>query len=251
MDGEELESAGRMAEDTFVRQMKRRRRALGLSQAELAERVSRKGGTLYQQTIAKIESGLRRVQLQEADLIAEALDASVAEMLTDSIGASESNPEEMEIEELVDLIKEIQRRRDTVSSVVHQARETASEAERVAREAHAHAAVAAMRAEQAARELRVFTDELAQVEAEHSRLTHISLGRQSELNALLGPRWREKVRVRRPITREMLLEGNEHLKKLRDLADAAPNVSDPEREKLMEAIEALEKRLTQAGDDEG
>ncbi|MFG2855665.1 helix-turn-helix transcriptional regulator [Streptomyces mirabilis] len=251
MDDNELESAGRMAEDIFVRQMKRRRRALGLSQAELAERVSRKGGSLYQQTIAKIESGLRRVQLQEADLIAEALDASVAEMLTESIGVSESAPEEMDIEELIDLIKQLQRRRGTLSSAVHAARETVNRAEEEAREAHARAAVTATRADQAARELRVLTDELMQVEAEHSRLASISLGRQSELNALLGPRWREKLRVRRPITLQMLQEGNEHLKTLRDLADTAPNVSDPEREKLREAIEALEARLTPTEDDEG
>lgn len=54
---------------------------LGLSQAELAERIVALGGNMYQQTIAKLESGQRALRMAEADVIAAALGSTVADML--------------------------------------------------------------------------------------------------------------------------------------------------------------------------
>lgn len=78
-----MQDPGPTAEATFVRQMKQRRSYLGLSQTDLAERVVALGGNLYQQTIAKIEAGQRAIKLDEADALAAALGATVAEMLVD------------------------------------------------------------------------------------------------------------------------------------------------------------------------
>jgi len=87
LESEELEEAGQVAEEVFVKQLRRRRLLLGLSQAEVAERVVALGGSLYQQTIAKIEAGTRAVRLGEADVLAKALNANVAEMLSEEINA--------------------------------------------------------------------------------------------------------------------------------------------------------------------
>lgn len=70
-----------MAEERFISNMKRLRTMLGLSQAELAERIVALGGNMYQQTIAKLESGQRALRMVEADVIAAALGSTVSDML--------------------------------------------------------------------------------------------------------------------------------------------------------------------------
>ncbi|MFJ2007374.1 helix-turn-helix transcriptional regulator [Streptomyces chartreusis] len=74
------------AEEAFIAQMKRRRSLLNLSQGELAVRLSALGENLYQQTIAKLESGQRSLKLSEADAIARALGTTVQEMLSGVFG---------------------------------------------------------------------------------------------------------------------------------------------------------------------
>ncbi|WP_159030531.1 helix-turn-helix domain-containing protein [Streptomyces sp. CB01201] len=69
------------AEHRFVSNMKRLRAMLGLSQAELAEKIVALGGNMYQQTIAKLESEQRALRMSEADIIATALGTTVADML--------------------------------------------------------------------------------------------------------------------------------------------------------------------------
>lgn len=81
LEAENVQVAEDNAEVVFVRQMKRRRTRLGLSQSELADRVVALGGNLYQQTIAKMEAGKRSIRLAEADTLARALGTTVAEML--------------------------------------------------------------------------------------------------------------------------------------------------------------------------
>ncbi|MFF1321476.1 helix-turn-helix transcriptional regulator [Streptomyces chartreusis] len=201
MGEDELVGAGHMAEDIFVRQMKRLRAAHGLSQSELADRVTELGGSLYQQTIAKIESGQRAVRLQEADLIAKALRSSVSEMLAAAIDKAdadpEANPETMDIESLLARVQAAQRRRDGLAANLHDARRAEAEA-RVALDA-AEARAAAAMAE--ARRAQAHHDE---VQAELHYLTRISLNRQAEFNRVYGPRWREKMSTRPPITVEEL-----------------------------------------------
>lgn len=206
MDDAELVGAGRMAEDMFVRQMKRLRAARGLSQAELAERVAKLGGNLYQQTIAKIESGQRAVRLQEADLIAQALRSSVSEMLSTAIGDDESDPdsdpETMDIEDLLTRVIAAQRRREGLAHELQDAR-------RAEREAREELAVAQARADAYLAAVRRAQLDHDEVEAELRHLTRISLERQSEFNRKYGPRWREKLSAHKPISVEMLTRGSE------------------------------------------
>lgn len=206
LDEDELVGAGHMAEDIFVRQMKRLRAAHGLSQAELADRVRDLGGNLYQQTVAKIEAGQRAVRLQEADLIAQALRSSVSEMLAAAIEKAdedpEANPETMDIESLLTRVTAAERRRDGLAANLHDARRTEAEA-RVALEA-AEARAAAAMAE--ARRAQAHHDE---AQAELHYLARISLNRQAEFNRAYGPRWRDKLRSRPPISVEELTRGFE------------------------------------------
>lgn len=112
MDEYEQTQAGHVAEDMFVRQMKRRRMILGLSQNDLAERVSALGGAMFQQTIAKIEAGQRAVKLAEADLLARALDSSVSDFLKDAVDeAAKEDGAELSIDDLRSLVRAAERRR--------------------------------------------------------------------------------------------------------------------------------------------
>jgi transcriptional regulator with XRE-family HTH domain len=90
LEGEELVQAGHMAEDIFIRQMKRYRQKLGLSQVDLAARITALGSSMYQQTIAKIESGHRAVRIAEADVIARALETSITDMLSDAVARADT-----------------------------------------------------------------------------------------------------------------------------------------------------------------
>ncbi|MFE4701425.1 helix-turn-helix transcriptional regulator [Streptomyces sp. NPDC056738] len=237
MDEHELTQAGHMAEDVFVRQMKRRRVLLQLSQAELATRISELGGSLYQQTIAKIESGQRAVRLQEADLIARALESTVSEMLALSIGDPESSPETMDIEELITQVKALHRRRDSYIERVEEARDIEAHAIAAVQAANQRAAVAAMESRRA----RVQLDE---IQAELNHYSRISLERQSELNAKFGPRWRKELGIHEPITGEWLMEQQRvRLDEMRDLAASSKPMADVDRDKLQKSIEELEERL--------
>ncbi|MFE4409084.1 helix-turn-helix transcriptional regulator [Streptomyces sp. NPDC056821] len=71
---------GPTAETNFVLRMRLLREARGISQAEVAARVTRLGVQLPQQTIARIEAGKRSLRLDEAEAIARALGSSLTEM---------------------------------------------------------------------------------------------------------------------------------------------------------------------------
>ncbi|MEU1302825.1 helix-turn-helix transcriptional regulator [Streptomyces shenzhenensis] len=243
MDAEETAAAGRMAEDMFVRQMRRRRAMLDLSQSELAERVSRLGGSLYQQTIAKIESGQRAVRLQEADLIAQALGTTVSGMLSQSIDSATNDPEEMDVAELVGRAKSAQRQREEAAVRLAAAQREEAEANEATRVAQVRLAAAAEAARHASAELQM-------AEAELKEITRASLKRQSEMNAAFGPRWGELMSLHPPITREQLLRWNrEHLEQMKETADSG-TMNSRDREVLMKSIEDLENRLKTRGDEE-
>lgn len=57
------------------------RTARGMTQAQLAEMVSKQGITFRQQTVVKIEAGQRPLRLREADVVANALDVDLASLL--------------------------------------------------------------------------------------------------------------------------------------------------------------------------
>jgi transcriptional regulator with XRE-family HTH domain len=240
----EAEGAGRLAEDLFVRQMRRRRAALDLSQAELADRVENLGGSLYQQTIAKIESGQRAVRLTEAALIAEALGSSVSEMLSKAIGDPESSLEKIDIEGLLAQVHAAQRHRNEMSEKLRDARDREAQARDQAAIAQQAVALASMEVRRIAAQQQDADDEL-------NHLIRISIERQSELNAKYGPGWRQKMSILPPITLKMILEGQkEHLQKLRDLADTATDMSAEQRHVLLAEIEALSGRLESSEDGE-
>lgn len=72
-------------EATFVANIRRARAALGVSQTELARRVTSRGVSgFHQQTVQRIESGTRPVRLNEAVVIAD----SLALNLYDTLGPS-------------------------------------------------------------------------------------------------------------------------------------------------------------------
>lgn len=59
--------------------IRRYRDALGLSQTDLSERLTRPGEPFHQQTVQKIEKGTRPLRLSEAARIAEVLGVSIAD----------------------------------------------------------------------------------------------------------------------------------------------------------------------------
>lgn len=67
-------------ESAFVQRMRTRRERDEMSQTELARAAASKGLAFHQQTIQRIESGIRPLRLNEAVVIAEILGSSLDEM---------------------------------------------------------------------------------------------------------------------------------------------------------------------------
>jgi transcriptional regulator with XRE-family HTH domain len=67
--------------ETFARQTRETRERLMLTQRDLAERLTALGMRADQTTVAKIESGSRRVTIEDALLIAAALDVAPLHLL--------------------------------------------------------------------------------------------------------------------------------------------------------------------------
>lgn len=71
------------SEETFIRNLRRRREELGLTQQELGRRTAAFGYEMPKQTVHKIESGTRPVRLGEAVALALALGATVEGLMYD------------------------------------------------------------------------------------------------------------------------------------------------------------------------
>lgn len=67
-------------EQHFIRNMRRRRQHLGLSQSQLAKKLTTAGTPMHSQTVMKIETGARPVRLNEALSIAKWLGTSFEEL---------------------------------------------------------------------------------------------------------------------------------------------------------------------------
>lgn len=67
-------------EESFARELHRRRELVGMSQAELARRAKAEGLHIWQSAIGRIETGDRQVTLNEALVLASILGADLAEM---------------------------------------------------------------------------------------------------------------------------------------------------------------------------
>lgn len=101
----ELTESGRIAEDIFMRQMRRLRADKGFSEKELADKVVEMGGSLHPHDIALIENGRRSLRPAEADALAKALGSTVQDMLFSAIQdvsgdslQADSTEEELEAE---------------------------------------------------------------------------------------------------------------------------------------------------------
>ncbi|WP_213572464.1 helix-turn-helix transcriptional regulator [Rhodococcus sp. USK13] len=75
-------------ETNFRTQMTRLRKAHGLNQTDLARKISKWELPFHQQTIQRIEAGERPIRLNEAHVIAQVLDTTVAAM-TSEVGTDE------------------------------------------------------------------------------------------------------------------------------------------------------------------
>lgn len=69
------------AESTFAMRIRQHRLERGWSQAELASRMSKLSGAWDQATIARIEKGARRIQLNDAFLMAAMFGKQVEDLL--------------------------------------------------------------------------------------------------------------------------------------------------------------------------
>lgn len=194
----EQEGAASQIEATFIEQMKRRRTALGLTQGEVAIRAATLGGNMYQQTIAKLESGQRSLKLTEADILARALGTTVHEMLADGyirhpgldvkdsidIGALEAELEEV-----------IVRLRDSSERVDMAEREHAAAAamERSAQERRATAAAMSAETRERFASLRVYYERLVK-QIDELKSAHVQDLRRREADLEAARTNREKMK---------------------------------------------------------
>ncbi|MDT9689425.1 helix-turn-helix transcriptional regulator [Streptomyces sp. P9(2023)] len=153
-----------MAEEAFIRQVRKIRVALDMSQVELAERVMALGGSMYQQTIAKLESGQRSLKLSEADLLARALGTTVHEMLAEGVAAKSRAPGrgDWTVEQLEAHAKHAASRAWDASSKVDRARselQSATEAMSAAKERHTRAQLLLQYAQRDRQELEMIAEE--------------------------------------------------------------------------------------------
>jgi len=118
-------------EDAFIAQTRYRRGLLGLSQSDLAERVTQLGLPVYQQTIAKIEAGLRPLRLTEAEVIANALETTFHEMIASPVASVARPPgEPVGIDEIRNLLAELEAKLRRIAEIGVSAMSEAKDAER-------------------------------------------------------------------------------------------------------------------------
>lgn len=175
--GQPVVTRGRLAQDVFVRQMKRYRKLQGVTTQELAKRVAELGGNLDQEAIESLEAGVRFLRTADAELLARALETSVDWLL--GSGFRSDAPEELtapsDEEELKSEADAVIRRVAEARARLQEAERSHQYAEERAAAAQAEAAYARMAVEQAA-------DEMSELE---HRL-HYLRGRLDTLRAARG-----------------------------------------------------------------
>jgi transcriptional regulator with XRE-family HTH domain len=173
----ELTQSGHVAQDTFIRQMKRYRRLLNVSIEELAERVAELGADIELKDLMRLENGTRLLRMSEAKALARALDTTVDWLL--GSGFSNDAPDEMKIpptdEELQAEAKAVERRISELGEQVNRA--------------HSEYAYARQRAEdarqQAEQQMAVY-QQVASQQVDLERQYHYLLGRIDSLRAAKG-----------------------------------------------------------------
>jgi transcriptional regulator with XRE-family HTH domain len=97
---------GVTTEANFVLRMRLLREARGISQAEIAARVTRMGIALPQQTIARIETGKRTLRLDEAEAIARALGVDLPDMIGNPVEVRNARKQLKEAQEQLGKLSE-------------------------------------------------------------------------------------------------------------------------------------------------
>lgn len=182
------------AEKCFLRRVRSRRLELGLSQGDLAQRANALGVPLYQQTVAKLESGHRSLKFSEAEAMARALETTVAELST----SEDMNRKEVwrkppaTAEDLKAAIQDLEVLVAQIRSQVHEAAQTERAAKQAVDEAQARSVAASMARRQAEerevaalRELRVAQTRLQLLEAARVSIGHAVRNRRYELRLSL------------------------------------------------------------------
>ncbi|MER6431559.1 helix-turn-helix domain-containing protein [Streptomyces sp900105245] len=173
----ELTASGHIAQDTFIRQMKRYRKLKGLSAEDVVNQVAALGGALCVEDLHRLENGTRLLQMTEAQTLAAALGTTVEWLLGSAFQSSA--PEEMKVpptdEELQAEAKAVERRLGEVGMQLnHAAMQRAQAAER--------AEIAKREADMA---MMVQQQVMAQ-QSELQRQYHYLLGRIDSLRAAKG-----------------------------------------------------------------
>jgi transcriptional regulator with XRE-family HTH domain len=164
---------------------------MGMSQGDLAQRANALGVPLYQQTIAKLESGHRSLKFSEAEAIARALETTVAEL------SSSEDMKKKEVyrkpppstEDLKATIKALEQTVAQAIAQVHAATQDERAAKQAADEAQYRTAAASMARRQseereiaAQRELRLAQTRLQQLEASQASIGHAVRNRRYDLH---------------------------------------------------------------------
>ncbi|MFH9134403.1 helix-turn-helix transcriptional regulator [Streptomyces sp. NPDC017524] len=175
----ELTESGHLAQDTFLRQMKRYRKLKGVSVEELAERIAEVGGgqRLSLDDLRRLENGTRLLKFSDADLLAEALGTNLQWLL--GSGFQSDAPDEMKVppddEELQAEAKAFEQRMLEIGMQVNNAMAQHSYARRRAEQARVEADMAAAALSQA-------TARMAELERQY----HYLIGRIDSLRAAKG-----------------------------------------------------------------
>lgn len=112
-----------MTGQRFAANLRAARERTGLSQADLAAKMAAEGFPFHQQTVDRIEKGTRRVSIDEAPLLASAVDSTVDALF---------RPQGLALEAAV-ITAETRDARAAYSEAVRQARRFASITERLGR----------------------------------------------------------------------------------------------------------------------
>ncbi|UPT41807.1 MULTISPECIES: helix-turn-helix domain-containing protein [Streptomyces] len=149
-------------EKLFLRRIRTRRIEMGLSQGDLAQRANALGVPLYQQTVAKLESGHRSLKFSEAEALARALETSVPELLS-SEDVNKRQPYRnppLSVEEMKTRARAFEQMVAALVSRVHEAAQSEEAAKRRADEAQHQAAAASMGRRQLEEQLAAARSEL-------------------------------------------------------------------------------------------
>ncbi|MFI7234477.1 helix-turn-helix domain-containing protein [Streptomyces cyaneofuscatus] len=168
------------AEAHFLRRVRTRRIEMGLSQGDLAQRANALGVPLYQQTIAKLESGHRSLKFSEAEAIARALETTVAELSSheDVKKRKSYRNAPLTTKELEARVRDFEQMVASLTAQAHEAASAERDAKQAAEQAQSQAVAATMARSQVEERLTVMRRELvlAQMRLHQLKTAQDSIG---------------------------------------------------------------------------